>query len=85
MHIKTGKQNASNDETIAVQGGPTAALSHKPCICLSKIVSAKMFKSGTKDVRWERRSKASSLHPKETAALAMWRTQGYKVCFPGAV
>lgn len=54
MHIKTGKQNASNDETIAVQGGPAAALSHKPCV-FSKMVDAKMFKSGTKDVRGERR------------------------------
>lgn len=26
MHIKTGKQNASNDETIAVQGGPSCSL-----------------------------------------------------------
>lgn len=44
MHtIKTGKQSASNDETIAVQGGPAAALSHKPCISFFKIVNAKMF------------------------------------------
>lgn len=37
VHIKTGRQSASNDETTAVQGGPAAALSHKPCIVFSKL------------------------------------------------